>query len=185
MHAHFHGYGGVTARRKGNTTIPASYQLPKIHPTHRPLICIINALIAPRGHRRVSVKRVAFQFASGATLSCRATKAIVTRDDTADASRFGKRSLIEHRGLKSAASRATTATAAAAPNAPRENRSKSRFSRASIAPGENLRIDQVSRNVKPEFFDCWSCRAYVGQVILSFEEQRRVLFFASFEICIY
>lgn len=56
-------------RCKGRATIPASSQLPKIHPTQRPLICIINALIVPRGHRRVSVKRVAFQFANGAALS--------------------------------------------------------------------------------------------------------------------
>lgn len=54
---------------KGCATIPASSQLPKIHPTQRPLICIINALIVPRGHRRVSVKRVAFQFANGSALS--------------------------------------------------------------------------------------------------------------------
>lgn len=54
---------------KGRATIPASSQLPKIHPTQRPLICIINALIVPRGHRRVSVKRVAFQFANGSALS--------------------------------------------------------------------------------------------------------------------
>lgn len=54
---------------KGCATIPASSQLPKIHPTQHPLICIINALIVPRGHRRVSVKRVAFQFANGSALS--------------------------------------------------------------------------------------------------------------------
>lgn len=56
-------------RCKGCATIPASSQLPKIHPTQHPLICIINALIVPRGHRRVSVKRVAFQFANGSALS--------------------------------------------------------------------------------------------------------------------
>ena len=66
MHRHF-----TEAWRwcKGCATIPASSQLPKIHPTQRPLICIINALIVPRGHRRMSVKRVAFQFANGSALS--------------------------------------------------------------------------------------------------------------------
>jgi len=62
-------YRGVTLGCKGCATIPASSQLPKIHPTQRPLICIINALIVPRGHRRVSMKRVAFQFANGSALS--------------------------------------------------------------------------------------------------------------------
>lgn len=54
---------------KGRATIPASTQLPKIHPTQHPSICIINALIVLRGRRRVSVERVAFQFANGTALS--------------------------------------------------------------------------------------------------------------------
>lgn len=66
LHSHFTEAWG---RCKGRATIPASSQLPKIYPTQRPLICIINALIVPRGHRRVSVKRVAFQFANGSALS--------------------------------------------------------------------------------------------------------------------
>jgi len=65
-----HACTDTLQRRDGGcATIPASSQLPKIHPTQRPLICIINALIVPRGHRRMSVKRVAFQFANGSALS--------------------------------------------------------------------------------------------------------------------
>lgn len=64
---------GVTAVRRGCDAIPS--QAPNYlkyiqRGRARPLICIINALIASvSGHRRMNVKRVAFQFASGAALS--------------------------------------------------------------------------------------------------------------------
>lgn len=89
-------------RSKGYATIPASSQLPKIHSTQRPLICIINVLIVPRGHQRVSVKRVAFQFANGAALSRNESNRYV-RWYGWRVTRLGNRSLIEHRGLKSTA----------------------------------------------------------------------------------